>query len=614
MGFREYFFKRLASSIITWVFVLILNFIIFYAPSPESRFQSFASQVKEYLSFVFLERFGPYPYLPIRTPTLDYIISISVYSLILLALSLTIAIALGIFLGSLASYKNGGKIDAGLTVAAFLPSAFPVWWLALVFFMYLHPPLPAFGWSSERWWFQSPWSDIFSFIPDFLSHLLLPLVSFSLALTGIYFLVTRNSLKSIHAEDYMITAKAKGLTPAKIMFKHALRNAIINEVSIIALTPSLLVLGVIMIEMVFSRNGLGFMLVGSVINPVSGELMEPTPILQAIFMVFATVVIVLHFIVDISVCILDPRIRTDGGSRILDEKSREDRLSQKFHRRVLKFLRKFMRGYWGKFGLGVIIFFAIVGFTVPYLPLARAGELEPPSLNHLLGTDEHGRDVLAMIFLGARASLLEGLGAVSLALTVGCFVGLFSGYFRDHWIGYLLDRITDLFLSVPIIVIVAYFPTSPGPHKWLLAVGLTTWTVTAKLVRMEVISAREKPFIEASRAAGARDTYILFRCLLPECIPAVASSMPFVAITALSVQSSLDYLGFQRRLWSSIDPVTLAPYTSWGTMLSYGSQIYIPLKQWWLIFPPGICIALLGFALIAIGNKMIEVTNPKLAT
>lgn len=623
MGFKEYFFKRAANSVVVWIFVLLSNFLLFYMPSSETPFPA---QVVEYLNFVFIERFGP-----CRVPgfsgtsMLDYIISNSVYSLILLVLSVAIAIMLGIFLGTLASYKQGGKIDAGLTLAVIIPFTFPVWWVALTLRTYLYPPFPAFGWHSDRWWFQPPLSDIVSFIPDFLNHLVLPLVAFVLVLTGIFFIVTRNSLRNIYTENYIRTAKAKGLGPLRIMFKHALRNALIPIISVIALTPPLLILGTIMIERTLSRNGIGYWLMSSAIDTWTYEASTPTPILQTVFVVFATMIIILHFIVDVSFSVLDPRIKIDGaGLKRLDGKARDRRLSQPFYRRVSGFLKKFMKGYSGKFGLGVILFFAIAALIVPYLPLPRnphsplypdfsINPSQPPSLDHLLGTDALRRDMLTLILYGARASLMQGLGAVGLALTIGCFVGLFSGYYNDRWIGYLLDRITDLFLSVPIIVIVVYFPMSPGPLKWILAVGLTTWTVTAKLVRAGVISAKEKPFIEASRAAGAGETYILFRVLLPECIPSVASSMLFVAVTALSVQSSLDYLGFQRNLWSRIDPVLVAPYISWGTILSYGTA-FVSFKQWWVMFPPAICIALLGLALVAIGNKIIEVTSPRLTS
>jgi len=626
LAFKEYFFKRALNSVVVWICVLILNFLLFYTPSTAH----FPAQVVEYLKFVFIERFGPY-YRGGQVPTLDYICNFSVYSLILLALSLAIAITLGIFLGTLASYKasykRGRKIDVALTVAVLIPFTFPVWWVALALRTYLYPPFPAFHWYSDRWMGQSPWSDIFSFIPDFLNHLVLPLAALTLTLTGIYFIVTRNSLRNVYTEDYIRTAKAKGLSPVRIMFKHALRNAIIPVISIIALTPPLLVLGTIMIERVFSKGGIGSMLLKSAIDTYSLERASPTPVLQALFIVFSTIIIILHFIIDVSACFLEPRIRTDGaGFERLDRKERGRKLFQPFHKKVLKFLKEFMRGYSGKIGLGIILFFAISALIVPYLPLPNPSYLgpgrpspnQPPSLNYLLGTDEFGRDMLAMILWGARASLIVGLGAVALALTIGCLVGLFSGYYSDRWIGYLLDRITDLFLSVPIIVIAVYFPNihpygDPTPFKWILAVGLTTWTIAAKLVRAQVISAKEKPFIEASRAAGAGTAHILFRCLLPDCVPAVASSMPLLAVTALSMQSCLDYIGFQRSLWSRIGPVLLAPYTSWGTILSYGAQAF-SLKLWWLIFPPAICISLLGLALIAIGNKMMEVANPRLST
>lgn len=135
----------------------------------------------------------------------------------------------------------------------------------------------------------------------------MPLVTIVLALTGIFFIVTRNSLRNVYTENYIATAKAKGLSPFKIMFKHALRNTIIPVVSTIALTPQLLILGIIMIETVFSRRGLGTILMNLAIHYYSREAAPPTPLLQAVFIVLATITIILHFIVDVSLDILDPK-------------------------------------------------------------------------------------------------------------------------------------------------------------------------------------------------------------------------------------------------------------------------------------------------------------------
>ena len=620
MTFKEYFARRTLNSIVIWIFVLILNFFFFYAPSMRVDLHSLPTQTVEYLKFVFVERFGLYSGAE-PVPILDYLFSTSIFSITLLVLAVVIAITLGVVLGTLASYKQGRKIDTILTVAALIPFAFPIWWTGLVFRLYLYPPFPAFHWYSDKWIFQSPLSDVFGFTVDFLSHLILPLMTFLIVFTGVYFIVTRNSLREVYTEEYIKTAKAKGLSPTKIMLKHALRNAAIPVVSIVALTPPLLVLGTIMTEYVFSRNGIGFMFFKSAIDTYSRERIPPTPLLQAVFIVFATIIIVLNFAVDISLSFLDPRIRTDGaGLERPQEQGSGVGSSQPLHKRFLKFMKEFMRGYSGKIGLGIILFFTISGIVVPYLPLpnpfklGRLSPLQSPNLNHLLGTDIYGRDMLAMVLWGARTSLLEGLGAVIIALVIGYFVGLFSGYYNNRAIGYLLDRVTDLFLSIPIIIIIVYFPNihsyTPTPIKWMLAVGLTTWPFAAKLVRAAVISAKERPFVEAARAAGAGDRYILFRCLLPDCIPAAASSLPLLAVTALSVQSSLDFIGFERRLWNRIDPVLLAPYMSWGTILSYGAEFRG--YQWWLIFPPAICIALVALALVAIGNKVMEVTNPRL--
>lgn len=631
MVYRRFLLKRAVNSIITWILVLALNFLFFYMPYAGIGFDAVPSHLAEYFEFIFVERFGPY-LAGGQISTLDYILSFSTYSWILLALSLALSIFLGVFLGTIASYKSSqikGKItDRALSALALIPFTFPVWWVALTLRSYLYPPPPpipdgwfqAFNWWSNRWIFESPWSDVPGFVLDFLNHLTLPLITFLIAFTGVYFIVTRNSLREIYTENYITTAKAKGLSPLKVMFKHALRNALIPVLSMIVLTPPLLVFSSIMTETIFSRSGLGETLLKTSMNlQWRTRNWPPPPILQAVFILFSTTIIVLHFLVDISVGFLDPRVRVDGAGLEAPDEARKVRLFQPLHRRLFRFMKKFMKGFSGKFGLGVILFFAVAGLAAPYLPIQNPTVWEidrppaflPPSFEYPLGTDRYGGDVLAQVLWGARSSLIEGLGAVAIALTIGYFVGLLSGYYSNRWIGYLLDRITDLFLSIPIIVIAIYFPYSATAFKWLLAIGLTTWPFTAKLVRAAVISAKDRPFIEASRAAGAGDRYIMLRCLIPDCVPAAASSLPLLAVTALSVQSSLDFLGFERSLWSRIDPVLLSPYISWGTILSYEAESFL-VGHWWIIFPPAICIALLSLALVAIGTKLIEVTNPRL--
>ncbi len=653
MGFRGYFLRRVANAVLVWILVLILNFAMFYDKPLDS---GLLDQIAGYLNFVFVERFGPMRAVGASNmPTLDYMFMNSTYSMLLLGVSLFVAIMLGLFLGSVAAYKQGGKTDAVVTVAVLLPFTFPVWWVALALRIYLVPFLrsyfPPFGWFSDRWVWTSPWAGLFNikgtasslsvtmsvdplktpmfvFISDVLRHLVIPFLAFVIVLTGICFIVARNSLRDVYTEDYIVTAIAKGLSPLKIMFKHALRNAVIPILSIIALTPPLLVVGVIMTEYIFSRPGIGHWLLKTAIEPWFMEPAAPGPVLQAIFIVFATMVIALQLVLDMSLSFLDPRIRTDGGGLEIGKpgETTRPRVSQPLHRRFWRFFKKFMKGYSGKFGFGVLLFFGVIALIVPFLPLSKNpynplypnlenSALQPPSFEHLLGTDSLRRDMLTLILYGTRVSLIQGLGAVAVALIIGCFVGLFAGYYHDNWLGYILDRATDLFLSIPIIVVAVYFPLGSVFTRTMWAIGFTMWAIPAKLVRAQIISIKDRPFIEAAKAAGAGNTRILFRHLLPECLPAIASSTLFVVVTTLTIQSMLDYIGFQRRLWDRINPVLVAPYLSWGTILSYSSgTVYLAGSRWWLIFPPAICIALLGLALIAMGNKLIEVANPKLAT
>ena len=168
---------------------------------------------------------------------------------------------------------------------------------------------------------------------------------------------------------------------------------------------------------------------------------------------------------------------------------------------------------------------------------------------------------------------------------------------------------------------VVFFPFEIGdPYsnvaylKWILAVGLSTWGISSKLVRSQVLLIKEKPYIETARASGAGDGRVLLHYILPEAFSIIASSVIYTVAIVLSVQSSLDVFGFRRFIWSrspDLPPVTTAPFVSWGTMLSYGTM-YARLEAWWTVLPPAFCIVLLGLSLTLIGNKVADALNPKL--
>ncbi|NWG10466.1 ABC transporter permease [Candidatus Bathyarchaeota archaeon] len=238
---------------------------------------------------------------------------------------------------------------------------------------------------------------------------------------------------------------------------------------------------------------------------------------------------------------------------------------------------------------------------------------QPPSLEHLFGTDEYGRDVLSRTIWASRVSLLESLGALFVAILAGTAIGMISGYYRDQPVGYMLDRVTDVFLSVPVIFVIVFFPIETGSLKWILAVGLSTWAIMAKIVRSQVLVTREKTYIESAKALGASDSRIFLSYILPDVMGVIAANMVYIAGLVILIQTTLDFFGFKRFLWSKdpgLPPVTVAPTLSWGSILAYNMPTFLSLDTWWVVLPPLSCIVLLGLSLILVGNKVTELLNP----
>ncbi|MHA1710685.1 MAG: ABC transporter permease subunit, partial [Candidatus Freyarchaeota archaeon] len=223
MGLKEYVLRRLVDSTATFLLIFILNFLLFYSRMPECEGLPIWTQFHRYLTFVFLNGFRTQTH----PDTMKIIVSKLPITLLLLGLSTLLAIFLGITFGAIASWKRG-KVDILLTICLLVPYITPSWWLALLFIALFHPWFPIHGWRTmERWISISPWSDPIGFTGDVLWNLALPASSLTLSLLGIYFLVTRNNMLNVSAEDYVTTARAKGVNTRSIIFRHILRNAIL---------------------------------------------------------------------------------------------------------------------------------------------------------------------------------------------------------------------------------------------------------------------------------------------------------------------------------------------------------------------------------------------------
>lgn len=274
--------------------------------------------------------------------------------------------------------------------------------------------------------------------------------------------------------------------------------------------------------------------------------------------------------------------------------------------------RGFRRHRLGMIGLAMLGIAVVVAFVAPVLapydPYANvtitiADIFQPPSGSHLLGTDDGAKDVLSALIYGARVSLIVGFAGAIISMLVGGTMGLIAGY-RAGWLGQVLMRITDFFLVIPdlalLIVLVAIVGQSL--RNIILAIGLLGWTGTARLVRSQTLSVRERKFVLRAKAMGAGDWYMLRRHVIPQVLPLMLANTVLVVSLAIISESTLAFLGLG-------DPRLI----SWGQMLNLGfTRGAVSAGAWWAIIPPGLAIVWVVLSVTLIGTALEDLLNPKL--
>ncbi|RWG80891.1 MAG: ABC transporter permease [Mesorhizobium sp.] len=286
------------------------------------------------------------------------------------------------------------------------------------------------------------------------------------------------------------------------------------------------------------------------------------------------------------------------------------------------FLSKFL-GYGGaQLGLLCLVFFIVLA-AVPNIlvgPLETAGTatgdfLAPPSGQHLLGTDEVGRDVLNMVVHGARISLTIALLATVISLILGTTIGMTAGYYGgrvDVW----LMRLTDFFFVMPSFVLALVITPvvlevmgrgreilgfRPSLFVILVVIGMTSWAFVARVVRSQTLSLKERTFIDRARVAGSSNFSIMVRHILPNLVPQIAANGALVVAGAIYVETSLSFLGLG-------DP--LQP--SWGTLLSLAQRAgAASAGAWWYLGAPGLCALTVSLSFVLIGNALDDTFNPR---
>jgi peptide/nickel transport system permease protein len=259
---------------------------------------------------------------------------------------------------------------------------------------------------------------------------------------------------------------------------------------------------------------------------------------------------------------------------------------------------------WCRIGFGLLALLAfsalLAPVLAPYDPLRQSldHDLIAHSVDHPLGTDKLGRDILSRTMYGGRISLVVGISTVALSLAIGLLLGSVSGYFGG-WIDHALMRLVDILMAFPGILLAIAFTAvlGPGLDHVILALCLIGWTGYARLVRGEILSLREREFIQAARALGCRPKRIILRHLLPNLLPPVMIQATFGLAAAIVAEGSLSFLGL------GVEP----PTPSWGAMLNDGRQFLLVAPH--LTTYPGLALMLTVLALNLVGDALQDRLN-----
>lgn len=277
------------------------------------------------------------------------------------------------------------------------------------------------------------------------------------------------------------------------------------------------------------------------------------------------------------------------------------------------FLKNIKKDKLALIGLVLIIFFT--GVAIFSEDLAPHGardrhynedrtirRLEAPSLEFLFGTTDLGRDIFSQVILGTKTALTVGFLAAILVTVVGSAVGIIAGYYGGL-VDAIIMRVVDFFYAIPFIPFVIVLAAVLKPSIWniILAVSLLSWRTVARLVRSQVLSVAQRPYIKAGKVAGASDFRIMFRYILPNVIPLILLEMAFMVNFAITAEASIAFLGFG-------DP----NIPSWGQILHTVFSTGNSRVAWWWVTAPGLAIVLLLISIFFVARALEEVVDPRL--
>ncbi len=540
------------------------------------------------------------------------------------------AVIASIPMGVFAAVRQDQWPDYGLRSFGILLAALPNFWIAIV--------IITFG----SLWFNWAPPLRFAYIQnDPVAHfkiMLMPALIIGLTPSGGLIRLVRTQMLEVLRQDYVRTARAKGLSQNTVLYKHALRNALIPVVTVIGVGIPGIISGTVLFEQIFAIPGMGRYLVSAIAN-------LDYPVIQGVILVYAVLLMIAVLLVDLSYAFLDPEDQVQlGGPRVaisefgvIDETGEWASPARvPLLPRLAKASARFgRRKPLGAFCGVVILFFVIVGDLVPatinkvsgmagvgddpapyladqmaeslsfvylYDEIDLAHRLEGSSGSHLLGTDNLGRDVLSRLLYGARTAVIVAFGATLVSAILQILINVPAAYYGG-WYDKIMYRLVDAADSLPtllvLLVVLGVFGT--GLWEMVFVIGTVTGFAGGRPLRGQSLSIMAEPYIEAARVVGIRDSRMMIRYVVPNLMPLIIYTATLRLGLVILLEASISFLGY------GIQP----PFPSWGQMLSLEGRDYMRVSPGLALYP-GIAIGLLVFSFNLWGDAMRDVIDPRL--
>ncbi len=522
-------------------------------------------------------------------------------SLQLSLLSFAAILIFSIPMGVLAAVKQNGWLDYVMRGMSVMFLAVPTFFVGLLILIILYEVL--------NWRPTNEFTDLWQNPGTYFQQLIFPAVALGASSSGLLMRLTRTQLLEVLREDYVRTARAKGLAEKAAIIKHSARNALLPVVAYAGFQFVILFSGIVVIELIFSLPGIGRGLVQAVYY-------RDLPTTQSYLMYIAFLALTINLVVDLIHAWLDPRIRYERDEGLLVKSNTElvptlepvaPGTPAGWRGSPMRLVRNKPLGAIGLFLLLLTLVVAIgANVLAPYDPFKLDVQrvLLSPSSEFWFGTDHLGRDILSRTMFGARASIFVGISTMLLAASIGSIVGVSSAYFGGMY-DRIVQRLIDAFTALPSLLLalalMAAFGFGSSLTNVILALAIVLTPRVTKVIRSASLSIKEIPCVESARSMGASNMRIMLRHMLPNTFAPLIVVATSLVGGAIIIEASLSFLGVG----------TPQHIISWGGMLSSYMSWGFDEAPWISLFP-GFALTLVVFAVNVFGDALRDVLDPKL--